>query len=42
MVALSGKDDCKNGGWATSTKPHFKNQGDCVSHFASAKNKGKS
>lgn len=36
-VELSGKDDCKNGGWATSTAPVFKNQGDCVSHFANAK-----
>jgi hypothetical protein len=34
---LAGKDDCKNGGWASSTAPAFKNQGDCVSHFASAK-----
>lgn len=34
---VEGKDDCKNGGWeaglADGTK--FKNQGDCVSHFAS-------
>ncbi len=36
-VVLSGEDECKNGGWATSTSPVFKNQGDCVSHFASAK-----
>jgi hypothetical protein len=38
-VILGGKDDCKQGGWASSTLPVFKNQGDCVSHFAS---KGKS
>jgi len=36
-VVLTGKDDCKNGGWATSTMPAFKNQGDCVSHFATQK-----
>lgn len=36
-VVLAGKDDCKKGGWATSTMPVFKNQGDCVSHFASGK-----
>lgn len=34
-VVLGGKDDCKNGGWATSTLPAFRNQGDCVSSFAS-------
>ncbi len=33
-VQLAGKDDCKDGGWATSTDPEFKNQGDCVSYFA--------
>ena len=36
-VVLSSKDECKNGGWATSTSPVFKNQGDCVSSFASGK-----
>ncbi|WP_148613458.1 hypothetical protein [Nocardioides rubriscoriae] len=36
-VVLTSKDQCKNGGWATSTKPVFKNQGDCVSSFATAK-----
>ena len=36
-VKLTSKDQCKNGGWATSTQPVFKNQGDCVSSFASAK-----
>src|SRR4029453_16363858 len=28
------KDDCKNGGWRNFTNPTFKNQGECVSHFA--------
>ena len=36
-VVLTGKDDCKNGGWATSTMPVFKNQGDCVSYFSTQK-----
>jgi hypothetical protein len=36
-VTLSGKDECKKGGWADSTNPEFRNQGDCVSHFASKK-----
>ena len=36
-VHLASKDDCKKGGWATSTSPVFKNQGDCVSYFASGK-----
>lgn len=35
-VVIKAKQDCKNGGWATSTKPVFRNQGDCVSSFASA------
>jgi hypothetical protein len=34
-VVLTTKDQCKNGGWSTSTKPVFKNQGACVSRFAS-------
>jgi hypothetical protein len=38
-VVLQGKDECKDGGWATSTQPVFKNQGQCVSSFASAKAK---
>ena len=25
---LAGKDECKDGGWMTSTSPPFKNQGD--------------
>ena len=36
-VVLTSKEQCKNGGWATSTMPVFKNQGDCVSSFASGK-----
>ncbi len=36
-TVLAGKEDCKNGGWATSTMPVFKNQGDCVSFFAAGK-----
>jgi hypothetical protein len=36
-VTLTGKDECKDGGWADSTSPEFRNQGDCVSHFASQK-----
>jgi hypothetical protein len=36
-VKLTGKDQCKRGGWATSTSPEFRNQGECVSSFASSK-----
>lgn len=36
-VILNSKDDCKGGGWATSTQPVFTNQGECVSSFASKK-----
>ncbi|MCY7395440.1 MAG: hypothetical protein LH468_04645 [Nocardioides sp.] len=36
-VVLTSKDECKKGGWAASTSPVFKNQGDCVSSFATAK-----
>ena len=36
-VTLTGKGECKNGGWTTSTSPVFKNQGECVSHFTSKK-----
>src|SRR5262249_51209775 len=34
-----GKDDCKDGGWQNFTFPPgpFKNQGQCVSHFAAQK-----
>ena len=28
------KDQCKDGGWQNFTSPTFKNQGDCVSFFA--------
>lgn len=40
-VVLESKNDCKSGGWKTSTKPEFRNQGECVSSFASAKAKDK-
>ena len=33
-VVLESKDQCKKGGWERSTKPVFRNQGDCVSSFA--------
>jgi hypothetical protein len=33
-VVLTDKDQCKNGGWATSYPQTYKNQGDCVSSFA--------
>jgi hypothetical protein len=36
-VVLDGKNECKSGGWAASMIPVFRNQGDCVSYFASAK-----
>jgi hypothetical protein len=36
-VVLTSKEKCKNGGWATSTSPVFKNQGECVSYFATSK-----
>lgn len=39
-VVLNSKDECKAGGWATSTAPVYKNQGECVSHFATASNSG--
>ena len=42
-VVASDKERCKNGGWQdfTSSPGPFKNQGDCVSYFASGgKNKG--
>ena len=34
---FTSKDDCKNGGWKTNfiyPPGPFKNQGDCVSYFA--------
>lgn len=33
-VRLTSKEQCKNGGWATSTVPVFRNQGQCVMQFA--------
>ena len=30
----AAKDQCKDGGWQNFTSPSFKNQGDCVSYFA--------
>jgi hypothetical protein len=39
-VVLEAKDDCKNGGWADSTHPTYRNQGECVSSFATSTNKG--
>lgn len=33
-ATTSLKDQCKHGGWRTFTSPSFKNQGQCVSHFA--------
>ena len=39
-VVLDSKDECKNGGWATSTLPVYKNQGQCVSHFATSSHNG--
>lgn len=33
-VVLTSAAQCKDGGWATSTAPVFRNQGQCVSSFA--------
>jgi hypothetical protein len=38
-VTLTSKDECKDGGWATSYPTTFKNQGECVSSFAKSKSK---
>lgn len=38
-VVLTSKEECKDGGWATSTAPTFKNQGECASAFAATKSK---
>lgn len=35
-VILKNKEQCKGGGWATSTVPTYRNQGECVSHFAAS------
>ncbi|WP_082483869.1 MULTISPECIES: discoidin domain-containing protein [unclassified Arthrobacter] len=37
VAFVTGKDACKNGGWATNLDPGFRNQGACVSHFAAGK-----
>lgn len=34
LTVLGDKTACKEGGWMTSEAPAFKNQGDCVSYFA--------
>lgn len=34
--ATPANEQCKDGGWTTFTSPAFRNQGDCVSYFASA------
>jgi len=39
-IVLTSKDECKGGGWAKSTLPAYSNQGECVSHFATASNNG--
>ena len=36
---LTGKAECKDDGWRSSTAPVFTNQGDCVSSFATQKAK---
>jgi hypothetical protein len=36
-VTLTSKDECKNRGWATSTNPPYRNQGECVSSLAKKK-----
>lgn len=33
-TTTSMKNQCKHGGWKSFTSPSFKNQGQCVSHFA--------
>lgn len=35
VITVADKEGCKNGGWMASNSPVFKNQGDCVSSFAS-------
>lgn len=39
-ISVADKDGCKNGGWMVSNTPTYKNQGECVSSFASSKAKG--
>ncbi|GAB4079788.1 hypothetical protein GCU67_01615 [Modestobacter muralis] len=36
-VVLTSKEQCKKGGWATSTRPVFADQGTCVSSFTGTK-----
>jgi hypothetical protein len=36
-VVLTSKDQCKDGGWATSYPTTYKNQGECVSSYAKSK-----
>jgi hypothetical protein len=36
-IVLTSKDQCKDGGWATSYPTTYKNQGECVSSFAKSK-----
>ncbi|WP_148077061.1 hypothetical protein [Nocardioides aurantiacus] len=36
-VVLTSKDQCKNGGYKTSTSPVFTTQGECVSSFSTTK-----
>jgi hypothetical protein len=36
-VVLTSKDQCKDGGWATSYPTTYRNQGECVSFFAKSK-----
>ena len=38
FVALTNKNQCKNGNWESFTVPTFKNQGDCVSYIQSNSN----
>lgn len=38
-TVLTSKDECRNGGWATSTKPVSSNQGQCVSSLVGARNR---
>lgn len=40
-VILTEKAECYDGGWATSTAPEFKNQGQCVSYFQANERAGK-
>lgn len=37
-ITMADKNACKNNGWKTSNSPVFKNQGECVSSFASSHN----